>query len=250
MTRRKVATYYGLRKNKVLMLKRVLHYLFVLAVPILLLTSTIRYVANSPWFYAYGFDKYDVSGETGIAKDDLPAVARGLISYFNSSAEPISLEVTVSGRKLPLFNQREVVHLKDVKDLIRKVYRVQTVALIFVAAYVVGSFWWQRKTWGRDMAQGLFLGGVLTLTLLVALGMGALLDFDALFLQFHLLSFANDFWQLDPSRDRLIQMFPQGFFFDATMFIAGAVVVEAALLIGIAGAYLKLIKRKVGEITY
>ena len=40
------------------------------------------------------------------------------------------------------------------------------------------------------------------------------------FRYFHLISFTNDLWILDPRRDYLIMMFPQGFFFDSTMFIA------------------------------
>ena len=50
------------------------------------------------------------------------------------------------------------------------------------------------------------------------------------FLMFHLISFSNDLWQLDPSRHYLIAMFPQNFFFDATVAIAIATIFEALLL--------------------
>ena len=67
--------------------------------------------------------------------------------------------------------------------------------------------------------------------LLTALvGVLSLVGFDRLFLYFHLISFSNDLWILDPSRDYLIAMFPQGFFFDATMLIAGLVVVQGLML--------------------
>ena len=71
----------------------------------------------------------------------------------------------------------------------------------------------------------------MTLGLVALVGLGSLVGFDRLFLAFHLVSFSNDLWQLDPRRDYLIAMFPQGFFFDATMLIALAVVVEAAVLV-------------------
>ncbi len=53
-------------------------------------------------------------------------------------------------------------------------------------------------------------GNSITLTLMLALGLGTLLGFDQLFWQFHLISFANELWQLDPTRDYLILLFPTG----------------------------------------
>ena len=72
---------------------------------------------------------------------------------------------------------------------------------------------------------------------MVAVGLGALVGFDRLFLAFHLISFSNDFWQLVPWQDNLIAMFPQGFFLDATLFIGLASVVEAMIMGGAAWAW-------------
>ena len=74
------------------------------------------------------------------------------------------------------------------------------------------------------------LGGAATLGLVVVVGLASLVGFDRLFLAFHLVSFSNDLWQLDPARDNLIAMYPEGFFFDATMLIALSTIVEALLL--------------------
>ena len=81
-------------------------------------------------------------------------------------------------------------------------------------------------------------GGVLTLGLVVAVGLFALMGFDSLFHKFHQLSFANDFWLLDPRTDYLLLMFPQGFWFDATMRLVGLVVAGAAVLAAACGGYL------------
>jgi integral membrane protein (TIGR01906 family) len=58
----------------------------------------------------------------------------------------------------------------------------------------------------------------------------AIIGFDRLFLFFHLVSFSNDLWVLDPRHDYLIAMFPQGFFFDCTVVIAFLTLVEGAIL--------------------
>jgi len=78
----------------------------------------------------------------------------------------------------------------------------------------------------------LLMGGAATLGVGGLVAIGSLIGgFDRLFLLFHEISFTNDFWQLNPSRDALIAMFPQGFFFDATLLIVGAIIVQSALLV-------------------
>ena len=58
-----------------------------------------------------------------------------------------------------------------------------------------------------------------------------LLAFQKLFLIFHQISFANDLWILDPSKDYLIIMFPQNFFLEATLFIGVLILIECLILI-------------------
>jgi integral membrane protein (TIGR01906 family) len=65
---------------------------------------------------------------------------------------------------------------------------------------------------------------------LVIFGGTAAIDFGWLFTQFHFLSFANDLWLLDPYNDYLIIMFPQQFFFEATLFIGLLTVIDFVLL--------------------
>jgi integral membrane protein (TIGR01906 family) len=69
---------------------------------------------------------------------------------------------------------------------------------------------------------------------LVIFGATAAIDFGWLFTQFHFLSFANDLWLLDPYSDYLIIMFPQRFFFEATLFIGALTVIDFALVTGAA----------------
>jgi integral membrane protein (TIGR01906 family) len=56
--------------------------------------------------------------------------------------------------------------------------------------------------------------------------------FDFFFTLFHEILFRNDFWLLDPRRDFLVVMFPEQFWFEATLLVAFATVVMALLLAG------------------
>ena len=79
---------------------------------------------------------------------------------------------------------------------------------------------------------------------MLALGLGMLLNFDRLFLRFHLLSFTNKLWILDPARDYLIMLFPQGFWYDAAIFCVLATVAGAIVVGGVGGGYLLLSRSK------
>jgi len=217
---------------KILML--VAKWLFILCVPLLLLSASIGGAANSLALYHYGFDKYGVSQTTGLPDTELDKAARGLIGYFNSGDEYINLTATRDGQTFALFNEREVVHLKDVKGLFRLDYWIFLGTLIYSFAFVGFVIW--RKEW-HQLAWGLLWGSGLTLGLVLVLGLSTMLNFDRFFLQFHLLSFANELWQLDPSRDYLIMLFPGGFWYDATLFIATATAVGAVVLGGV-GLYI------------
>jgi len=211
-------------------MKTAAQWFFIICLPVLLLTASLSAAANSPWLYHYGFDKYDISRVTGLAPSELDRVSEGLINYFNSGDDFISLTVTRDGESLELFNEREVGHLKDVKGLFRLGYYVLLGTLIYALVYLgIGLFWWRD----RRLAWGLVGGSGLTLVLMLALGLVILLDFDRFFLQFHLLSFANDLWMLDPSTDYLIMLFPRGFWLDAALFCTLSTLVGALILGGL-----------------
>ena len=211
-------------------------WLFILCLPLLLLTASLGWAVNSLWLYKYGFEKYNVGQTTSLADSELEKAATGLISYFNSGEEFISLTVIKDGKSFELFNQREILHLKDVKGLIWLDYRLSMGMLLYVLAYAGVILFW-RKDW-RQLAWGVVGGSGLTLALMLALGLGALFNFDQLFLQFHFISFANELWRLDPAKDYLIMLFPQGFWYDATLFCVLTTVSMAVIAGGVAGGYL------------
>jgi integral membrane protein (TIGR01906 family) len=218
-----------------IIIRNIAQWLLVICLPVLLLTASLSAAANSLWLYKHGFEKYNVSRVTGLAPDELDRAARGLIGYFNSGDEFINLSVIKDGKPFTLFNEREVIHLKDVKGLFRLDYYVLLGTFVYILVFIVASLFWWRES--RRLGAGLFFGGCLTLMLMLVVGLMIAIDFDRFFLQFHLLSFANDFWMLDPAADYLIMLFPQGFWFDAALYCALATA-AGALIAGVIGWWL------------
>ncbi|MDP3879125.1 MAG: TIGR01906 family membrane protein [Dehalococcoidales bacterium] len=215
-------------------------WLFALCLPLLLVSTGIGWLVNSPWLYHYGFEKYGVSRTTGLSGTELDKAARGLIAYFNSDEEYIDLTVMKDDEPFVLFNQREVIHLKDVKGLFRLDHQIFLWTLTYVVSYGGVSLLWRRRRYWPQLARGLVMGSGFTLALMLTMGAAILLGFDQLFLQFHLLSFANDLWQLDPSRDYLIMLFPAGFWYDAALFCVLAIAGMAVVLGGVGWYMLRL----------
>jgi len=148
--------------------------------------------------------------------------------------------VVKGGEEFDLFNERELVHLQDVKSLIQLDYWVQRgfLAFIVICGFVLllwlGSRWW-------ILVRGLFWGSLATLALMVVLALWAIFGFEQLFLLFHLVSFSNEFWILNPAKDYLIMLFPESFFYDVALFGFGAMILEALLVGGIAFGTLRLV---------
>ncbi len=214
--------------------------LFVLAVPLFILSASIAWAVNDEGLYQQGFDDYNISQRAGIPPDELQAVGAEIRRYFNSSEEPLSVRARVYGEERDLFNPREVTHMRDVKVLIQKVYLVMQVAGAFLVAGIIGGVIWYRGSSADKLALLFHWGGWLTLTLVMGVGLLALTGFDALFLRFHQISFSNDFWLLDPRTDYLIILFPQGFWFDATIRVALTAVTAALGLVGVSAVFLGL----------
>ena len=222
-------------------------WLFIVCIPVLLISSNIRWAVNEVRLYEYGFDKYEVSQTTGLEPGELRRAAEGLIGYFNSDDEPVHIMVVKDEEEFDLFNEREVAHLRDVKGLIQLDYRLQLGTLVYALGFVAFGLGWRKRRYRRSLARGALGGGALTIAVMLALGIGTLFGFEQLFLQFHLLGFSNELWVLDPARDYLIMMFPQGFFYYAALFVAVATAAGGLILGGI-GVFFLLARGKAAEL--
>lgn len=215
----------------------VLWALFIVVVPLFLVASSVSWAFNSPSLYNDGFEKYSISRISGITDADLRLVGADIRHYINSGDEPLVVTTRIFGEKRDLFNNREISHMKDVKQLVRGVYVSALVSAAYLAAMIVVGFSWQKARFVPALAKHLTWGGGLTLILMVVFGTAALVGFDGVFLKFHQLSFANDLWQLDPRTDYLVRIFPQDFWFDATMWVSLRVIAGALILTVVGSSY-------------
>jgi len=207
--------------------------LFVISVPLFLILGSVLDVAGDRQFYARQFATYGIGRVTGLDDAQLQTVAERLIEYLRDPEARLDVVVNIGGQTRPLFNQKEIAHMEDVQRLFTLVRRIRlaTGAILLLIPLI-----------GLSIAGGAMLprlgillaaGGILTIALLVLAGLLSLVDFSEAFVKFHELAFSNDLWMLDPRTDYLIMLFPEGFWFDATMRIAMQSAVQAVVLAGV-----------------
>lgn len=208
--------------------------LFIVLVPVFLITANVRLVINLPALYSYGYDRYEdeITRYMNIEREDYIDGGRQIRDYFNNDAEELDVRVVVGGILRSIYSEREVLHMSDVKDLVRGVYRLGELSALYLFAFAVAGMFFEP--WRRSLhrtAWHMAMGGAVTLGLVVLVGLGVLAGFERLFLAFHEVSFSNDLWQLNPRTDYLIAMFPEGFFFDATILVAVLIIVQSTVLV-------------------
>ncbi|MFN0146120.1 MAG: TIGR01906 family membrane protein [Dehalococcoidia bacterium] len=203
---------------------------YVIALPLLLITTNVRFLAGEVRLYERGFREYDAAERTGLALPELDRAAREVIDYFENDSATLRILVTRDGEEISLYNARETAHMKDVKALIRAVFRLNEISLAYVLTYIAAVFLWAGAGSSRRLAVET-LGGIGVGVLVVGVvGAFAITGFDAAWSQFHELFFSSGSWTFNPATDRLIQMFPEPFWQEETYILAALTVAEAVVL--------------------
>ncbi len=210
--------------------------LFLLAVPLFLVLTNVRVAASEPRVYDYAYSEHDGVTRTGIDRSQLDRATDEIVDYFRSGTDAQLLEtrVIVDGEVRALFNQRETLHMRDVKNLFQIAFRTHEVAFVYILVYIVAVVLWSRERTLRDLAQQLMIAGCATVAILGIAAIGLLMGFESAFEQFHMLSFNNDFWRLNPDTSYLVRMFPLDFWFEVTLAV-GVLTVIQGFLVAIGG---------------
>ena len=162
----------------------------------------------------------------------LELAGKKIRDYFSNDQDFIVINIERRGQQIKnLYNQREILHMKDVKNLIQLTYSIQIWGFLLLSSLIFIGFLSRTPKNLSNAVDMISWGGGLTLAISAVIGALSLFGFQRLFLFFNLVSFDNDLWILDPRRDYLIMMFPQGFFFDATVIIVVLTLGQALLML-------------------
>ena len=211
----------------------------------LLLLSNLEAVAFDLSHYQTQFRLLERPAATGMTEGELLRVTGEILAYLRGQRPDLDLVAEINGQSLPLFTQRELEHMVDVRNLFFLGFQVRKGALVLLVVLAVLAITMDKG--GSTLDKRLYIVNRASLAALIAVAVMALvfsLSIDYWFEVFHLLSFDNDLWILDPARHNLIKMFPQACFFNTTRKIVGRSLLHLLILASASYWYLWQKNRK------
>lgn len=215
-------------ENKLLL--TIVRWLIILAMPFFLGLGTIRAIIN--WDYpAFEYNRIapDMFGFTPEQRLEL---ARGTLDYLQRpepAVEVINLleALRLPDRDRPLYNEAEIGHMIDVKNLTDVIKRIAYVAGgIVVAGLAILLIPRRTRYYGW---RTLMWAGLATVIALAAIALAILIAWPIFFVQFHELLFPPETWTFAYT-DSLIRLFPEQFWFDIGVMISVTTLVLGALV--------------------
>ena len=127
----------------------------------------------------------------------------------------------------PLYVERELEHLEDVKIVLQGVFKVFWGAVIVL---VLGGVYARFRNWWKGYTLSVSKGGWLTAGLLGTILFLSIVSFRSLFTNFHRIFFEGDSWLFQYS-DTLIRLFPLRFWQDVFL-VFGITTLTGGILLG------------------
>ena len=205
------------------MKQSIISWLVAILIPIALIGLGIRTLLT-PVFLQIEYNMpYFPPDEYGFTKEDRLQWAPYALEYLVNSADISYLGDLKFEDGSPLYGERELNHMEDVKRVTKGALNVWYISL---ALLIMLGIWSRRGDWVQVYRSGLMRGGWLMVGLAGAIGVIAVIGitidpniFFSFFAGFHGLFFEGDSWLFLYS-DTLIRLFPIRFWQDAFLYAA------------------------------
>jgi integral membrane protein (TIGR01906 family) len=213
----------------------ILSSLVAILVPIALIGLGLR-VLLTPLFLQIEYNMpYFPPDEYGFTKEDRLKWAPYALDYLVNNEDISYLGDLEFDDGTPLYNERELSHMDDVKLVTQGALQVWYAALALLLLLGVWAWfggWWQGYRLGLKRGGWLMIGLAITIGLIVVVGIAVNPNvFWNFFAGFHALFFEGDSWIFLFS-DTLIRLFPIRFWQDAFLW-AAAIALAGGLGLGL-----------------
>ncbi len=201
-----------------------------MAVLVALLITSIEIAAYSDFgYYADEYTKYNVLEAVDMELDDLMEVTEHMMAYLRGDRDELQIETIVGGEPRGFFNDREIAHMVDVRNLFLGGLDIRLISCAIAAACLV-ILVFTRTDLKRVLPASFQWGTGLFFVIAAVIAGVVASDFSKYFIVFHHIFFTNDLWLLDPATDLLINIVPEPFFMDMTVRIG---VIFAAFIVAL-----------------
>lgn len=181
-----------------------------------MLLLSVKTAAFDRSFYAEEYQRLRTAQRVGMTDEDLMIATDVLLDYLVDARSDLYVELPVDGNVQPVYNEREVAHMEDVKALyLGAVYTMYALFGAFALSWLI-AYTLCRCT-GSQILRATIVGVGVAIGVIAIIGLLAVCNFSWFWTRFHHVFFRNDLWLLDPSTSILINMVPEAFFFALVM---------------------------------
>ncbi len=180
--------------------------------------------------YRQEYEKYHVLSDLDMTMDDVMYVTHEMMDYLRGEGDTLSVVTTVEGKEQDFFNEQDRFHMSEVRDLFIGGLNIRIgacVTAVLCLLFLIITHADVKKIIPRSY--WITLGATGAIVLLI--GGAAVINFNAVFVQFHHIFFDNDLWIFDPAEDYMIRMLPEGLFYDMVMRIGAIFVIGLVVLL-------------------
>ena len=192
---------------------KVLSALAGLALFLSLLLTSIDLLCFNRSFFRWQYSLNHTAESIGISEDGLMNATNTLLDYMQDKRDDIKVVEEVKGSKREIFDERETLHMVDVKNLYLSAMKTRTILLVgSIAILTLLAFTHRNQSY--TILSNAYQNGLLCLgSLIFFIAIYAMIDFNGFWMNFHYVFFDNDLFLLDPNISIMINMFPSNFFF-------------------------------------
>src|SRR5699024_1623617 len=181
---------------------KIFFVIIIIFFPIFILLQIIEISTFDLKFYEKKYRQYNIEEVVDKDSEELMVITEDLLNYLRYKDSELRLKEE--------YSERDLIHLVDVELLFQRGFILKRLSLIISSIAIIFLHMKDKKY----LYNSFFYSSILSLGSILVLFILYFIDFDKLFTYFHLLLFNNDYWILDPEKDFLIQIFPEGFFMD------------------------------------
>ena len=175
--------------------------------------------------YRQEYEKYDVLSDLDMTMDDVMYVTHEMMDYLRGEGDTLSVITTVEGKEQDFFNEQDRFHMGEVRNLFIGGLNIRIgacVAAVVCILFLIIT----RADIKKILPRSYWIALGVTGAAVLLIGIAAVVNFNAVFVQFHHIFFDNDLWIFDPAEDYMIRMLPEGLFYDMVMRIGAIFVVS------------------------
>ncbi len=181
--------------------------------------------------------KLGVDEKLQMTQEDMGKVVSSMVSYVKGNSDTLQVTVSISGETRGFFNDRELQHIEEVRELIGQL-RILVVVCGILA--VAGGIFLIRKKWQVFLAKGYFLALGLIAVVGATVGTMAIINVKKVIRGFHEMFFDNRLWLLNPAIDKIVWFFSEELYMHALIRVGICLLL---LLGGVTAGAVILIKR-------